>query len=312
MGTAQSEFREGVLEDAVTATAAASDLPLGLVATKLAPPVPVPDLLARTGLVAQLTPHRKLCLISAPAGWGKTSLLAAWHDAESGRQPFAFPHLEPTDDDAPILWTYIIAALRTVRPELMAGADEVLRAPGVEPMRRIVPSLVNELCEIDDPMVLVLDDYHVLTQEPVHASILYLIDHLPPTVRLVIATRADPPLPLGRLRASGGMTEVRAAQLRFSEEEATRLLEPVRFHRRSFRLSPVTLVKPRPNLGNTEVFRVPEPVRLLVRPFFYRSFYRVPRVGNPKGEVVVKSYVAKKGDRWYAAINEGLASRPGT
>ncbi|MEA2058051.1 MAG: LuxR C-terminal-related transcriptional regulator [Actinomycetota bacterium] len=106
----------------------------------------------------------------------------------------------------------------------MAGADETLRAPGVEPMRRIVPMLVNELYEIDDPMVLVLDDYHVLTQERVHASILYLIDHLPPSLCLVIGTRADPPLPLGRLRASGELTEVRIEQLRFSETEAAQLL----------------------------------------------------------------------------------------
>jgi len=106
----------------------------------------------------------------------------------------------------------------------MEGADEVLRTPGVEPMRRIVPDLVNEMCEIDEPMVLVLDDYHVLTQEGIHTSILYLIDHLPPSLRLVIATRSDPPLPLGRLRASGEMIEVRADRLRLTEDETTRLL----------------------------------------------------------------------------------------
>lgn len=205
--------------------APASDVRAALVATKLAPPVPVPWLLPRADLVAQLTmAHSKLCLISAPAGWGKTSLLAAWRDAESGRHPFAFLHLEPTDDDAQILWTYVIAALRTVHPDLMVGADETLRTPGMEPMRRVVPALVNELCEIDQPMVLVLDDYQVLTQDAVHASILYLIEHLPPTVRLAIATRADPPFPLGRLRASGEMTEVRADRLRLTKEEATLLL----------------------------------------------------------------------------------------
>lgn len=200
------------------------DVSDALMVTKLTPPIPAPWLLPRRELVAQTaTAHEKLCLISAPAGWGKTSLLAAWHEADA-TQPFAFLSLESGDDDVATLWTYIIAALRNIHPELVAEVDAVLRTPGVDPMRQIVPSLVNELCEIDEPMVLVLDDYHVLTQDAVHASILYLIDHLPPKMRLVIATRSDPPFPLGRFRALGQMTEVRANHLRLAEEEATQLL----------------------------------------------------------------------------------------
>jgi LuxR family maltose regulon positive regulatory protein len=199
------------------------DVTSTLVATKLAPPVPAPSLLPRTDLVEQLTDARsKLCLLSAPAGWGKTSLMAAWYEAAAG--PFAFLHLDPADDDAPMLWTCMIAALRTIHPELMMGADEALRTPGMDPLRRIVPSVINELSEIDEPMVLVLDDFHVLTEEAIHASITYFIDHLPTNVRLAIATRADPPIPLGRLRASGEMTEVRAGQLRLTEKEAGQLL----------------------------------------------------------------------------------------
>ena len=201
------------------------DPSLALLATKLAPPVAVPGLLPRVGLVEELAAAPgKLCVISAPAGWGKTSLLAGWHAAEAGQRLFAFLHLEPSDDAAPRFWMYLIAALRTVHPQLMVGVDEALRTPGMEPMLRIVPTLVNELCEIDQPTVLVLDDYHVLTQEAVHASVSYLIEHLPPSLHLVIATRSDPPLSLGRRRASGEMTEVRAAQLGFSVAEASQLL----------------------------------------------------------------------------------------
>lgn len=202
-----------------------SQVPSELVAVKLSAPLPVPGLLPRTDLVAQLGNWQgKLCLISAPAGWGKTSLLAAWHCAEAADRAFTFLRLEPSDDDAAMFWTCAIAALRTRHPGLLPGAFETLRTPGVDPMRRIVPSLINELCEIDEPTVLVLDDYHVLTRQRLHASIGYLIDHLPPALRLVIATRSDPPLPLARLRASGEMLEVRAGQLHLSEKEAKRLL----------------------------------------------------------------------------------------
>lgn len=159
MGSAKTRrTKENGLEVAAR-TGVGPDVSVALLATKLAPPIPAAGLLPRSDLVAQLATARgKLCLISAPAGWGKTSLLAAWHDAEVEQRPFAFLGLEPGDDDAPVFWSYIIAALRTFHPELMAGADETLRAPGVEPMRRIVPMLVNELYDIDDPIVLVLDD----------------------------------------------------------------------------------------------------------------------------------------------------------
>lgn len=200
-------------------------VPTALVAAKLAPPLAAPGLLPRTNLVDRLKASSvKLCLISAPAGWGKTSLLAAWHEAEAERRRIAFLRLAGADNDAPIFWTYVIAALRTIHPQIMAGSDEALDTPGMDPMRRIVPQLINELYEIGKPMVLVLDDYHVLTEPAVHASITYLIDHLPPTTHLVIATRSDPPLPLARLRASGEMAEIRSDRLALSVDEAARLL----------------------------------------------------------------------------------------
>lgn len=202
-----------------------SDVPTALVAAKLLPPIRAQELLKRSHVVERLmTSPGKLCLISAPAGWGKTSLLGAWHLEATNGRPMAFLHLEEGDDDVPIFWIYVIAAIRTVYPGFMASADEILRTPGVDPMRLVVPQLINELGALNEPMVLVLDDYHVVTQPAVHDSVRYLIDHLPEGMRLVIATRADPPLPLGRLRASGEMTEIRSAQLALSPEETAQFL----------------------------------------------------------------------------------------
>lgn len=223
MGTSDAERTE--VRDRVDQVRFATCVPTVLVATKLTPPLAAPGLLPRTNLVDRLkTSSAKLCLISAPAGWGKTSLLAAWYEAEAGRQRLAFLRLAPGDNDVPIFWSYLIAALRTIHPEIMAGSDEMLRTPGMDPMGRIVPALINELYEIDEPTVLVLDDYHVLTEPAIHASLIYLIDHLPPTMRLVITTRSDPPLPLGRLRASNEMVEIRSEQLGLAVEEAGQFL----------------------------------------------------------------------------------------
>jgi LuxR family maltose regulon positive regulatory protein len=196
-----------------------------LLATKVVVPVAAPGLLPRASLVASLSSaSSRLVLVSAPAGWGKTSLIAAWVAAERGRRPFAFLHLETGDDVGAVFWTYVIMALRTVHPALVPSADELLRSPGTDPMRRIVPSLLNELAEIDRDMVLVFDDYHVIAADDIHASVSFFIDHLPPSVRLVLATRADPNLPLGRLRASADLLEIRSDQLGFSDSEATELL----------------------------------------------------------------------------------------
>jgi LuxR family maltose regulon positive regulatory protein len=196
------------------------------VATKIDPPIAASWLLPRQALVDRLVDDDiKLCLICAPAGWGKTSLLAGWHVSDSASR-FAFTHLDPDDDDDATFWTYLVAALRRVDPgrRLLEGADALLGQPGVAPMRRLVPQLVNELRSLDGPLFVVLDDYHVVSKAPIHDSVLYLIEHLPPSVRVVISTRADPPFPLGRLRASGEMTELRAAQLQLTTTEAAELL----------------------------------------------------------------------------------------
>ncbi|MGI9528514.1 MAG: hypothetical protein ACR2NG_02300, partial [Acidimicrobiia bacterium] len=170
-----------------------------LLTMKLMSPALAPRSLPRTEVVERLVAaDAQVLLITAPAGWGKTSLLASWLDAEQGRRPAAYLRLEEGDDAAPIFWMYAIAALRRAWPELAIGTQDALRSPDVDPMREVVPSLLNELTEVDEPLLLVLDDYHVISQEDIHRSVGYLVDHLPPGVQLVIASRADPRLPLGR------------------------------------------------------------------------------------------------------------------
>jgi LuxR family maltose regulon positive regulatory protein len=196
-----------------------------LLTMKLVPPVPTSRWLPRPEVVERLAgADTQVLLITAPAGWGKTSLLAEWLDAERGRRPAAYLRLEQGDDTGPVFWTYAVAALRRACPELAANADDALRSPDVDPMRDVVPSLLNELTEVDEPLLLVLDDYHVISGEDIHRSVGYLIDHLPPGVQLAIATRADPRLPVGRLRASGNLLELRAHDLAFSTGETGELL----------------------------------------------------------------------------------------
>ncbi len=196
-----------------------------LLKIKLMPPALPPRSLPRQEVVERLVgADAQIFLITAPAGWGKTSLLAAWLDAEQGRRPAAYLRLEEGDDTGPVFWTYVVGAIRRVIPELAAGAENALRSPDVDPMRDVVPSLLNELTESGQNLLLVLDDYHVITRADIHSSVGYLIDHLPPGVKLAIATRADPRLPLGRLRASGNLMELRARDLAFSEMETAELL----------------------------------------------------------------------------------------
>ena len=196
-----------------------------LLTVKFVPPMLTPRWLPRPEVVARLVDaDEQVLTITAPAGWGKTSLLAAWLDAEQDRRPAAYLRLEEEDDTSPVFWTYAVAALRRAWPEFAAGAEVALRSPDVDPMQDVVPSLLNELASVDETLLLVLDDYHVITREAIHSSVGYLIDHLPPGVQLAIASRADPRLALGRLRASGNLMELRAHDLAFSAPEITELL----------------------------------------------------------------------------------------
>ncbi len=195
-----------------------------IVRTKLAAPIPAEGLLGRPTLVDSLLTARRLVVLSAPAGWGKTSLLAAWRDAEVDRRRFAFVRLGPGDDVAPLFWSYVIEALRALEPDLVPDAAADLRQPRVQPLDEIVPALLNGLSTIDEPIALVLDDYHLIRNGEVHDELLHLIDDLPPTVVVAIATRSDPPLPLARFRASGDLVEIRAGHLAFGAVETTTFL----------------------------------------------------------------------------------------
>jgi LuxR family maltose regulon positive regulatory protein len=196
-----------------------------LLTIKLVPPVLTSRWLPRPEVVGRLADaDAQVLLITAPAGWGKTSLLAEWIDAERGRRPAAYLRLEDGDDSGPVFWTYAVAALRRACPELAAAAEHALRSPDVDPMQDVVPSLLNELTEVHEPLLLVLDDYHVISRGDIHRSVGFLIDHLPPMIQLAVSSRTDPRLPIGRLRASGNLMELRAHDLAFSAKETAELL----------------------------------------------------------------------------------------
>jgi LuxR family maltose regulon positive regulatory protein len=212
------------MADAVAAQGRAAGLVL--VGTKLHVPAARPGLVERRALVARLVEgrDRRLTLVCAPAGWGKTVVLAEWHAAARETRPFAWVSLDGTEDDPERFWSYVVAAVRTVAPGIGEAALARLPTAGPALIELVLPSLINELAELPEPVVLVLDDYHVVRDELVHDSVAYLLRHLPRSLHVALATRADPPLPLGRLRAAGELVELRAAELRFSDREADALL----------------------------------------------------------------------------------------
>ena len=171
-------------------------------------------------------------LVSAPAGFGKSTLLAAVAGRlDRRRRPIersaAWLSLDPGDNDPASFWTYLIAALRTVAPEVGASALALLQAAQPPPIEAVLTTLVNDLGAVADDIVLVLDDYHVIDSREVHDGMAFLLDHLPPRLHLVIVSRADPALPLARLRARGELVETRAADLRFTTDEAAAYLNGV-------------------------------------------------------------------------------------
>jgi LuxR family transcriptional regulator, maltose regulon positive regulatory protein len=196
-----------------------------LLETKLFVPRPRPDLVLRPRLLGRLDEgldHSRLLLLSAPAGAGKTCLLATW--VARLDRPVAWLALDERDQEVHQVLRYLVASLQTITPTCGRTALALLEAPPPAPPEIVLTSLLNDLAALPDPTMLVLDDYHVVRAPTVHAAIEFLLDHLPPTLYLVIATREDPPLPLPRLRASRQMIEVRAADLGFSVEEAAAFL----------------------------------------------------------------------------------------
>jgi ATP/maltotriose-dependent transcriptional regulator MalT len=200
-----------------------------LLLTKLSIPLPRPSLVSRLRLSKRLGEglERKLTLLSAPAGFGKTTLLSAWTSDLTDNRPVAWLSLDPGDNDPTRFWRYFVAAVDQLQPGSGEAALALLGTPQAPPIEAILTTVLNEMGALPADVVLVLDDCHLIETQAIHEALTFVIDHLPPRMHLVIATRADPPLPLSSLRARGESNELRAADLRFTPEEAVRFLNEV-------------------------------------------------------------------------------------
>ncbi len=199
-------------------------MPTPILATKLHIPQPQPKIVPRPRLMERMNEglQRKLTLISAPAGFGKTTLVSEW--IASCDNLVAWLSLDEGDNDLTRFLAYLVAALRTIAANVGEGVLGVLQSPQPPPTESILTALINEITTIPGDFVLVLDDYHVIDAKPVENALTYLLEHPPPQMHLVIATREDPQLPQARLRAQGQLTELRATDLRFTSSEAAEFL----------------------------------------------------------------------------------------
>jgi LuxR family maltose regulon positive regulatory protein len=209
-------------------------MPAPVLATKLYVPPPRPRAVPRPHLLQRLDegllPGCKLILVAAPAGFGKTTLVSEWIAACEKRKPAvrsAWLSLDKGDNEPARFLTYMVAALQTIAAGIGEGALAALQSPQPPPTEPILTTLLNEIATISDSFILVLDDYHVIDSQLVDQSLAFLVEHQPPRMHLVIATREDPHLPLARLRARGQLTELRAADLRFTPAEAAEFLNQV-------------------------------------------------------------------------------------
>ena len=197
-----------------------------LIQTKLQRPYMREKLVQRHRLVQQLNENseRKLTLVLASAGYGKTTLVTSW--LENQDNEVCWVSLAENDNDPVQFWLYVIAALQTVSPEVGQTALPILRNSSTT----AVSVLVNDIdthCPPDKPFILVLDDYHEISEPSIHQDLIFLLTHSPPCLRVVITSRVDPPFPLPRWRVRGLMSEIRDADLRFTEAEATVFLNQV-------------------------------------------------------------------------------------
>jgi LuxR family maltose regulon positive regulatory protein len=209
--------------------------------TKLYIPPLRPKLVSRPRLIRRLDEGlhlgHKLTLVSAQAGFGKTTLLSEWahhlHSPEPNTQypisntAIAWLSLDENDDDPIRFWSYAIAALQTVHAGVGQEALVAFGAPQPPPLEALLAALINELTARPDPFCLVLDDYHAVKSSAIHRALAFLIEHQPPHMHLALATRSDPPLPIARLRGRGQMTELRVHDLRFTADEAAAFLNEV-------------------------------------------------------------------------------------
>lgn len=197
--------------------------------TKLLAPRVREEWIERDGLVDYLADvPARLLVVNAPAGFGKTTLVSQWDSSTDGKRTFAWISLDPEDNDPGRLWWHVISTLQRACPAFYPEA--VLDAFGGQVpdfAGTVLPLLLNELGKLPDPLVLVLDDYHVIKDPDCHDQVAFALQHLPPAVQLVLITRADPALPLARLRATGDMAEIRAQDLRFRPAQVAELVAVV-------------------------------------------------------------------------------------
>lgn len=199
------------------------------VETKFHAPDLRPEWVARPALTKHLAgADARLVLVDAPAGFGKTVAVAQWRSSTIENRQFAWVSLDQGDNDPSRLWWHVVCALQRASPAF--GAEQILRALRVqspEITTVVLPILVNELAALRVPVLLVLDDYHLIREPACHEQLEFLLLHLPPSAQLVLTTRADPPLSLSRLRAAGAMAEIRVPDLRFAPDEAAALVQAV-------------------------------------------------------------------------------------
>ncbi len=210
-------------------------MPSPILATKLYVPLPRPTIVLRPRLIERLNEglgrglgrgfRRRLTLVSAPAGFGKTTLIGEWvADCEL---PTAWLSLDEEDGDLVRFLTYFVAALRTIETNIGEAASSLLQSAQPPPIETILTDLLNEIADVPEDFVLILDDYHSAAAEPVDRALAFLLEHLPPRMHVVVATREEPRLPLARLRALDQMTELRVEDLRFTPSEAAEFLNRV-------------------------------------------------------------------------------------
>jgi len=204
-----------------------SSLSFPLLKTKLYIPAPPASKVIRAHLLDRLSKieEKTLTIISAPAGFGKTTLLAEW--IAQTDLPVAWLSLDNGDNDPYRFLSYLIAALESIQEDVGVEAKQLMRSQQILQPHIILASLINHLGKVTEPYVFVLDDYQFISEHAVHETMSYFLDHIPTNMHIVIATRADPPLQLGRLRAHDQMLELRTRELRFTPEEATEFLNDV-------------------------------------------------------------------------------------
>jgi LuxR family maltose regulon positive regulatory protein len=199
-----------------------------LLATKLFIPSTSHELIARPRLIELLNRSLDcpLTLVSAPAGFGKTTLLSTWVLSLPTEHPrIAWISLDEGDNEPVLFWMYVLTALDAQQPGLCTQLITYLQTQQIPPLRSVLQTLINRIAEQHESFLLILDDYHLITEQTIHTNLAYLVEHIPPQLHLILATRADPPLPISLLRARGRLLEVRTDELRCNPDEVVAFLE---------------------------------------------------------------------------------------